>query len=78
MVPPASRRGFVQMELMLLIGLVGIGLMVGWSSFLKLVQHQPMSGGNWAALILGAFMIAGGVAPVLMNSLSNAFKSRGR
>jgi len=37
------------MELMLLIGLIGIGAAIGLPSLMKRIRHQPMSGGSWGA-----------------------------
>jgi len=64
-------QGFIQMELMLLIGLVGIGAAIGLPSLIKLLRHQPMSGGNWTTLILGALLALAGVAPFVGRLLSD-------
>jgi hypothetical protein len=75
--PGADRRdpGFIQMELMLLIVLVGIGAALGLPPLVKLLKHQPMSGGNWGALILGALLAIGGFAPFILNAIDNASES---
>jgi hypothetical protein len=67
--------GFIQMELMLLIALVGIGSAIGLPSLLKLLKHQPMSGGAWGALILGALLAIGGFVPFILNAIDNASES---
>jgi len=75
--PSRADRGFVHLELMLMIGLVGIGAAISLSSFLKLLRHQLMSGGNWTALIVGVLLAVWGSAPVAIGVLSGLFgKSR--
>ncbi len=69
----SAPAGFVNLELMILIGLVGIGAAIGLPSLLKLLRHQPMSGGSWAALIIGALMILVGVAPFVLGVFASVF-----
>lgn len=71
----ATRRdlGFVNLELMLLIGLVGIGAVIALPSLMKVLRHQPVSTGNWAAIIIGALLALFGVAPFVLGFFSSVF-----
>lgn len=51
------RAGFVDIELMIGIAVFFIGLAFVIPPLVKLWKHQPMSGGNWAGLIVGACMV---------------------
>jgi hypothetical protein len=50
---------------MILIAMLLVGVALVVPQVLRLVRHQPMTGGSWAALVLGGVLLAAVLYPIV-------------